>query len=268
MTLDDIKQAAKRLRKHIPELAPAAGNSLTHTQALDLVARLHGFRHYREAQQRLGDHQEAAPAPVAGAKTRLKAREVLADDGGITLAGGLHFDISRVRISAREPLTIEGPSGCGKSLLTKELVCQALAQGMPVRILDTTGEYRHFTLALGGQYFYGVDLEDFQETWASPAPLVVVSVSPAWPESFSFEQLRGMPKEALFFCEDTGALSYEHLEVPTIRIRHRHPLMAGAAFTGFRSKPDSRAQWLLQLSNAQEPVTATYRFSSARDAAF
>lgn len=267
MTLDDIKQAAKRLRKQSPELAMTASSPLTHTQALDVVARLHGFRHYREAQTRLGNGA-AAPAleASAGSKPQHKARSVLADTGGITLGGGLRFDFGTVHLSAKEPLTIEGPSGCGKSILTKELVCQALAQGTPVRILDTFGEYRHFTLALGGQYFGAPEAPDFQAAWNSDAPFVVLSAAAVYPLDTLFSHLRGLRADALFVCEDINPQVYQPLDVPTIRVKHRHNLMADGGWRGFRHTVNNgRGQWQIQLARSSGQVTASYVLSEARD---
>jgi len=272
VTLDDIKRAAKRLRKHTPELAPAAGSPLTHTQALDIVARLHGFRHYREAESRFGEMPAVAPlsgrmtSNVASSEPRQVAASVLADTGGIAIAAGLHFDFANIRISAKVPFTIEGPSGCGKSFLAKELICQALAQGTKVRILDTTREYRHFTLALGGQYFHEPKAADFQEAWNSDAPFVVVDASAYYPHDTLFAHLQGMPQDVLFVCEDINPDDYVQLNAPTLRIKHRHGLRAEGVWRGFRHKPESRWQWSLQLpEQSMAPLTATFKFSAARD---
>lgn len=271
MTLDDIKQTAKRLRKQSPELTLAASSPLTHTQALDVVARLHGFRHYREAQARLDD-SATVPAHRAstGTSPMHKARNVLAESGGITLAGGLRFDFGCIRISANEPLTIEGPSGCGKSYLTKELICHALAQGTKVRVLDSYGEYRHFTLALGGQYLSELDAPEFQDAWSSDAPFVVVNAETFYPREPLFSHLRGLPADALFICEDIDPRLYEQLNAPTIRIKHCIPRKADD-WRGFRHNPEARepwGHWLLNLADFTGPIKATLKLGGVRDEAW
>lgn len=81
MTLNDLKIAAKRLRKqHDP--ASGSAHPMSHTQALDAIARERGFRHFHEARARLSTDERGWSLGIVGpsgcGKT-LKVQELIVD---------------------------------------------------------------------------------------------------------------------------------------------------------------------------------------------
>lgn len=254
MQLNELKQAAKRLRTLSPEHGGSA-TTLTHAQALDVVAQLHGFRHYHEARQRLGDEGEtpAPPASLAAGVMTLamqKAMEVMAEAGGLIPVTGDIADLAAVSWPENGTMAICGPSGSGKTILAREIVCKALASGTPVRVLDTEGSYRHFAYAMGGQHYYDMLDQEAISAWNSDAPLVVISLSTSL-AGFSYEALKGLPKHALFVCEDTAhqGLRYEPLGVRTLRILTTYDIAQASevqADVVFTHKQGSRTIWQLR----------------------
>ncbi len=203
MTLNELKMAAKRLRKQGAELFGTSASNLTHAQALDVAARLHGFRDYHEAQQRLGQRQ--------------LLDQLLAEPGGLLSTEGVAFDMSKVVLAASGTVHVVGVSGSGKSMLCNELVVQALAQGRPVRLIDCGGSYRRLTQMLGGQHFSGIPTEQALAAWASDAALVTLD---AWESSnahlFDFERLQQLPPRSLALCDEAWLFSSTYRPLPAL----------------------------------------------------
>jgi len=253
MQLNELKQAAKRLRTLSPEQGGPA-TPLSHAQALDVVAQLHGFRHYHEARQRLGDTGET-PAPIAsvtaGAMTLAmqKAMEVMAEAGGLIPVSGNIADLAAVTWPENGTMVICGLPGSGKTILAREIVCRALATGTPVRILDTEGTYRHFAYAMGGQHYYDMLDPGAIDAWNSEAPFVVISLSTSL-AGFSYEALRGLPNHALFVCEDPmyQGLPYKSVGGRTLRIMTTYGMVEASdvqADVVFTQKQGFRTVWQL-----------------------
>jgi hypothetical protein len=264
MTLDEIKQAANRLRKQSPELGLLASSTLTHAQALNIAAKLHGFRHYHEAQKSLA-HTAVTPRATSPSPTKQKALEIVAEAGGLVPLGDSPLNSGALTWPTKVEMLVEGPSGCGKSLLVKEFVCLALSEGTQVRILDTEGSYRNFAFAMAGQHFYDSANPGFRDAWASSAPLVMLD---ATGDNFSWEQLRCLPKSALFVCGELGVLKLEDLGVRTLRVvsSHRAPAMEGVAGVSFER--GSRGKWQLRLTGGAKAIPLQYVLSAARNAAY
>lgn len=265
MTLDELKQAAFRLRNQSTELGFLAEASVTHSKALDIVSKLHGFRHYHEAQQRLSNtsNPESPTAVTTDSVSIKKASAIVAEVGGcISLKDGTRFDLSALAWPPGVEFLVEGPSGCGKTLMAKEIICQALAQGTQVRILDMNGSYRHFAFALGGQHFYGVDSLGFQEAWNSNAPLVVVDCESS---KFVWDQLRGLPTDALFVMEDGGGLKRAELGVRTLRVIPDYFQEDMTHAIGARHQGRTSGKWQLRLSPKVEWAPVQFSLSATRN---
>lgn len=188
MTLADIKHAAKRLQRS--SIAPLGGTCapLTHHQALDKVAQLHGFRHYHEARQRLKSAETADLAhcsPISAASSTFNLDESLTDGS---------WPIG-------EALAIVGEPGAGKMLAAQELLLSELARGTRVRILDSGGRFQKFAQLLSAPCFIDASSPDFLEAWSSDIPLAVLEVES--PRFFSFNALAELPGSALFVCAET-----------------------------------------------------------------
>ncbi len=162
MTLNELKLVAKRLRKHHGELLGRASPVLSQALALELAAKLHGYRNYHEAQERLAQ--------------RSLLETLKAEPGGILAAQGVAFDMSSQLLEVRGNLTLVAPPGRGKSMLCNELIVQALFCGRKVRVIDCGGSYRRLAQMLGGAYFTGTMGVDAYEAWASEAPFVVLDI--------------------------------------------------------------------------------------------
>jgi hypothetical protein len=198
MTLDELKRAAKRLRKHD---SPLFGDTstLTQAQALDAVSRLHGFRDYHEAHQRLTQRQVLD--------------ELLSEPGGLLAYAGVAFDITASILAVNGSVHIEGASGSGKTVLCNEIVVQALAKGRPVRIVDKGRSYRRLAQMLGGEYFEGGLTDASVSAWESTAPLVVLDAETAKAhEIFDFQRLQSLPANALVLCDEF--YSFRHAYQP------------------------------------------------------
>ena len=256
MQLNELKQAAKRLRTLSPEQGGPA-TPLSHAQALDVVAQLHGFRHYHEARQRLGDPSDSgetltsttSPAAAGMPLAVQKAMEVMAEAGGLIPVSGNIADLAAVTWPENGTMVICGLPGSGKTILAREIVCRALATGTPVRILDTEGTYRHFAYALGGKHYYDMLDPGAIDAWNSEAPFVVISLSSSL-AGFSYEALRGLPSHALFVCEDPmyQGLPYKSLGGRTLRIMTTYGMVEASdvqADVVFTQKQGFRTVWLI-----------------------
>lgn len=74
LTIDDAKRAARVLRDQLPDA------DLTHSRALELVARQLGFRDWNTASARLPAHRGmSAPVPVLRSLNEARAREFYLD---------------------------------------------------------------------------------------------------------------------------------------------------------------------------------------------
>lgn len=190
MTLDELKLAAKRLRKQGPELFGPSASQISQAKALEMAARLHGFRDYHEAHQRLTQ--------------RCALDELLKEPGGLLATHGVSFDLSELVLSTNGTLQVQGASGTGKSMLCNELVVQALAKSRRVRIIDCGGSYRRLTQMLGGEHSWGVPTEASYAAWAGDAMLVALDAEGAEEASrFDFERLRDVPADALVLCDES-----------------------------------------------------------------
>lgn len=175
MNLDAFKLAAKRLRKQVSELnSRFTPTDLTQSEALDMMARVLGYRNYYEGRM----HLAATPQENSSAK----------------------------KVSSIEPIVlgIAGPPGCGKTLITKEIIANALAQGIPVRLLDALGhgDYTHFSGLLGAKSFKYPFGEDAQAAWQSDAPFVYLHCgSPDECRALDFAPLE-LPSNTLFVCDE------------------------------------------------------------------
>ena len=177
MQLDAFKQAAKRLRAQIAALSGKSASELnpSHSQSLDLMARVLGYRDFHEARIRL----EGAPPAAASAPN--------------TQPG-----------PAAEPriLAITGAAGCGKTTQARRIVASALAAGIPVRILEFVGEFKEFSGILGAQVFAEAGGADFFTAWRSDAPLVVGGFKTReQAQALDFAQM-SLPSDTLFICDE------------------------------------------------------------------
>lgn len=179
MTLTELKLAAKRLLKRNP--------ALTHVQALEEIALIHGFRNFHEAQQAL---------------TRRGALEgLLAEPGGMLCTQGLAVNVALDMLRVEGAVYISGPAGCGKSTMSKELLAQALSQGRPVRVLDYGGNYRHLCEALGGRHFKGAPTGEVYEVWNGTGALVVIDTEGFERGALDVSRM-SMPARALYLCDE------------------------------------------------------------------
>lgn len=201
MTIDELKLAAKRLRKGTFSIPGEAHpiSSLTHAQALDQVSRLHGYRDFHEASQRLARRQVLV--------------ELTQEVGGLVATQyGACPDISAMLLRNRLNIAVIAPSGRGKSILACELICQALIRGERVRVIATYGDYRRFCEALDGQYFdESAGAESAREAWSSDYPFVVVEQAVA--KTF-LGVIPSLPARARVVCDvtiETEALALEPL---------------------------------------------------------
>ena len=268
MQLDQIRQAAKRLRKQKDGIAEALAAPLTHAQALDVVAQLHGFRHYHEVQQYSKNTADGQVAS-ASSSTYQKARQLLQVSGGLFPVDGTVDDLFELPWEPGEVLVIEGSSGTGKTTLAAELACQALAQGQPVRIWDSYREYHLLTKKLGGQYFSDPTSPEFLKAWCSDSPLVVLDVSPL--DSFDaspFDALAGMLKHGVLVCEELRQpLSLSNLGLRVIRTAYV-PRLHNPSTVEFKYKlkhdDNSRDKWKLHGQKEAGPVVFRHRVTQAR----
>jgi len=268
MQLDQVRQAAKRLRKQKDVIAEALAAPLSHGQALDLVAQLHGFRHYHEMQQYSKNTAEGQPA-LRATSVYQKARELLQTTGGLFPIEGAVDDLFELPWEPGEVLVLEGSSGTGKTTLAAELACQVLAQGRPVRIWDSYREYHLLTKKLGGQYFSDPTSPEFLEAWCSDNPLVALDVSPL--DSFDaspFEALAGMLKHGVLVCEELRQpVSLSNLGLRVIRTAYVSRLQSASnAEFKYKLKHDenSRDKWKLQGQKEAGPVVFRHRVTQAR----
>lgn len=268
MQLDQVSQAAKRLRKQQDAFVQALAAPLSHGQALNIVAQLHGFRHYHELQQYSKNISEGQPTPKATSVYQ-KARELLQTTGGLFPVEGMVDDLLELPWEAGEVLVLEGSSGTGKTSLAAELACRVLAQGQQVRIWDSYKEYDLLTRKLGGQYFSDPASPEFLEAWCSNSPLVVLNVSHL--DSFDaapFDSLSSMLKQGVLVCEELRQpMSLSNLGVRTIRTVYV-PRLHTSSKTEYKYKlkheEGSRDKWKLQGLEGSAPVVFRHRITKAR----
>lgn len=207
MTLDDLKRAAKRLRKNEFGLGPRAdasgktGPGMTHAEALDLVSKLHGYRDFHEAQQRLG--------------SRPLLQELLGEPGGLLCSQAISVNAAELVLSLNGTLSLEGRSGTGKGIVVMELVSHALLKDRPVRILDWGGSYRRYAQLMGGAYHQGPLTEHAIKDWGSDKPFVVLDGEGCLPGDFDLARLPALPARTFLTVDEFWrfASSYQPVEV-------------------------------------------------------
>ncbi len=124
INIGELKQQAKRLRKTFAEFS-----GLSHSEALDVVSRLSGFRDYHEAERRLVETE------------RKTLQAILQEFGGLIAGGRDSRNLAAELALTSGPIEIAGMSGTGKTTIALEICAQALAMGRPVRVFDSFGAF-------------------------------------------------------------------------------------------------------------------------------
>ena len=243
MTLNELKLSAKRLSKHGAELFGASAKDLSHSEALELIARLHGFRDYHEAQQRLSQRE------LLG--------ELLQEPGGMLSTQGITLNMASQILLTKGIINVTGPTGSGKSILCNELVAQAMALGRPVRILDNGGSYRRLNQMLQGEYYAGPPSAEAYTAWESSAKLVTLEMDYAeHPIAFDFKKLHALPPNALVLCDECQTFRhvYKPLNAKTCVLIGQHlgefPEISEQRLI-FSHKNNSQSLWLWQAKGTQ-----------------
>jgi hypothetical protein len=237
MNLDAFKLAAKRLNRHFAELSGSSNRpTLPQSLALDTMARVLGYSDFHEARARL----EPGPTPRAFASNMPNA-------GLATLVLG-----------------IVGAPGCGKTVHAKNIITKALAEGIPVRILEMYNdkEYRQLAQALNAQIFENAQGEEFFAAWRSSAPFVCANCgSRDSALNLDFAEM-ALPPNTLFVCDEAHLLpaNFKPLGGLCILASQRSedlPVEPDATFVHGRGK------WELQVSENALSSTVTDMFLRA-----
>lgn len=201
MNLNELKGAAKRIPIVGVEVFGANAKDITHMQALEAAARIHGFRDYHEAQTRLSKRD------LVG--------EVLLEPGGLFSTAGIGVDISRHILASGGRLNVFGPSGVGKSVLCAELALRAMQCGHPVRILDLGGAFRRLTQMVNGDFIGGGVSDAGLRAWSSSAPWVCIEMEYGFDVPLTdFSALRGVPSHAFVLLDEFYRLSKVYRPIP------------------------------------------------------
>lgn len=196
-TIAEIKRAAKRL---LGETASGPLRAQGHAQALETIARLHGYRDFREASKNLACAERLLP--------------VLRESGGLIAKTGF---IDPVEAILAPGLTnVHALAGYGAGALTSEIVGQAIARKRPVRILDVdygTGRAQHtrMTTWLGCDAFSGCESgwganHPGALAWKSTSPLVTLSFStPEDAQKSDLSHLGHVPEGGLLLIGELSA---------------------------------------------------------------